>query len=198
MHAVNRIQPGWVLGCLSLLIMAGCSDERVSRGARPVMARGESASRRIANADLANVRSVAAKAFRQRFRLDPDESSGTIMISHPLEVTGKQGPGRVRDVLGRPNRYRQVATMRLSQEGSDTLVQCQVRIQRLDTVERAAFARERGDDRPTDTPIDRSGATSTETRDDWVPVGRDRQTEAEILDQIVRLLGQDTVESGDN
>ena len=64
------------------------------------------------------------------------------------------------------------------------MLQCQVSVERLDTVEQAAFALSRGDDRPNDTPIERLGADTPQTREEWVYVNRDRQAELELLDAI--------------
>jgi len=167
---------------------AGCTATGESSHLRAGTRAGDSASRHILNTTVDTVRPEAARAFRQDFRLDPDLSTGDVLISRPMELTDRPSPERVRDVLGSPNRRRQIATLWLSQDGPHVLVRCQVRIERLDTVERAAFARERGDDRPTETPIDQLGTTSPNAREEWVPVGRDRKTEARILDAIVQSI----------
>ncbi|MHC4442294.1 MAG: hypothetical protein ACYTA5_06825 [Planctomycetota bacterium] len=65
---------------------------------------------------------------------------------------------------------------------------CWVGNQRLETAERASFAEQRGDDRPSDTPIDRLGSTSTYRQEDWIDVSRDRKTELMILDAIRKQL----------
>jgi hypothetical protein len=145
----------------------------------------------LVNASLAEVRPAATEAFRQYFRLDRDASTAHTLISVPMEVTDPETPPRVRDILGTPNRFRRVAELYLQQEGGDVLARCRIQIQRLDTAERAAFARQsRNDDRPTETPIDREGAASARRIDEWTDVGRDRQSEQELLTAIeTRLAG---------
>jgi len=175
----------WLLAACAALAAAGCTDEGLSRGTREYAGRGF-ASRRIPGVDIADVRAAASDALRQEFRLDTERSTGSVLVSRPREVTGRHGPGRVRDLLGAPNRYRQTAVVRLNERDGAVVVRCQVSIERLDTAERSAFAVERGDDRPTETPIDRLGATSPDTREEWVFVGRDRQVENELLEKIVR------------
>jgi len=173
----------------SLLCALGCSEmESSSTGSRDFGRPGDFATRRIDGAALRDVRPAALRAFRQHFRVDPNASVGDRLVSYPVEVTEQTKPERLRDVLGGKNRHRQVAVLILAQEGTKVLAQCQVRTQRLDTAERAAFARETGDDRPGDTPIERRGASSPIAREEWTPVGRDRITEAAILDSIVQAV----------
>lgn len=171
----------------SLLWGLSCAEmDTPSTGSRTFGRPGDFATRRIDGVSLRDVRPAALRAFRMYFRVDPGASAGDRLVSYPAEMTEPVGPERLRDVLGGKSRHRQVATLLLSQEGTSVLAQCQVRTQRLDTAERAAFARETGDDRPSDTPIDRRGASSPIAREEWTPVGRDRTTEAAILDSIVQ------------
>lgn len=189
MQSLSRCQQWWILVGIGFVLQAvGCATMGESSGLRAGMRVRDSASRHILNTTVEAVRATAVRVFRQDFRIDPDISTGNVLISRPVELTDQPRPERVRDMLGSPNRRRQIATLSLSQDGPHVLVQCQVRIQRLDTVERAAFARERGDDRPTVTPIDRLGATSPNTREEWVSIGRDRKIEARILDAIVQQV----------
>ena len=187
MQTSSRCRPWWILAGIGIALQTvGCATPGESSGLRARDRAGDSASRYILNTNLDTVRPAAVRVFRQEYRLDPDLSTGHVLISRPVELTDHPPPERVRDMLGSPNRRRQIATLRLSQDGPHVLVRFQVRIQRLDTIERVTFARQRGDDRPTDTPIDQLGATSPNAREEWVPVGRDRHTEARILDAIVK------------
>lgn len=181
----------WILALasISLLLNAiGCTEQREGMvfggwGARDV------ASRRLLNINLDAVQPIADRAFRQYFRVDRQASSAHEWFSHPTESSKPRQSERVRDWLSAsPNRHRLLAGLRIIQEGKHVLVQCRVRIERLDTAERAAFASERGDDRPTDTPIDRAGASSADVREEWVRIGRDRQTEYLILEAIQEQL----------
>ena len=187
MYVYASLRRWFCLG-LVLLAAAGCESARSgsSMADRPARRPGDFASRRVPDTTIETVRPVAAEVFRSSFRIDTDRSTGDMFVSRPAEATDKVRAERVRDVLGRPNRHRRIALLRLSQDGSSVLVQCQVRLERLDTAEQAAFARERGDDRPTDTPIDRLGADAPKARQEWVYVQRDRQAEAQVLEAIVR------------
>ncbi len=173
---------------LALLAMGGCNGgPSASRtAARPSRSPGDAASRWLPNVPLDAVRPVAADVFRSGYRLDRDRSTGEMLVSQSAEVSGQQRVERVRDVFGRPSRHRRIATLRLSQDGPAVLLQCQVRVERLDTLEQAAFATEQGDDRPNRTPIERLGADTPRPRQEWVYVNRDRQAESDILDAIAR------------
>jgi len=187
MHAVQHLT-FWLAIGLTLVLAAGCDSPPRSSGfqAGPGRSSDDSASRWIPNVTLAAARPVAADVFRSEYRLDLDRSSADTLVSRPTELTDSGQGERVRDVFGRPNRHRQIAVLRITQEGTSVMLQCQVRTERLDTAERAAFARERGDDRPSDTPIDRLGADAPKAREEWVYVRRDRAAESRILDAIVR------------
>jgi len=189
MQTLSRYRCWWILAGMSIVLQAaGCTAQRESSGLLTARRAGDASSRHILNTTVDAVRPEAVRVFRQDYRLDPDASTGNVLISRPIERTDHPGPERLRDVLGSPNRHRQIATLWLNQDGPHVLVQCRVSIQRLDTVERAAFARERGDDRPTDTPIDRFGAASPNAREEWVPVGRERKAETHILDAIIQRV----------
>ncbi|HSW45422.1 MAG TPA: hypothetical protein VLM89_07620 [Phycisphaerae bacterium] len=189
MQAFHLLRCSIVAGlALSLSLAGGCGSPTRSSSlqAGPARATGDYASRRLPDVTLDAIRPVAAQVFRSAYRLDTDRSGGTMLVSRPTEVTDRPQTERVRDVLGRPNRHRRIAILRFNQDGSSVMLQCQVRLERLDTAERAAFARERGDDRPSDTPIERMGADAPRAREEWVYVNRDRRAETDILDSIVQ------------
>ena len=174
---------------LSIWSIVGCSSNGEGAGLILGSSRGGSASQRLLNVGSETVRPIADKVFRTYFRVDPRSSSPNNWISRPAEVRREAKPVRLRDRLtASPSRRRQVAELRIVQKGTDVLAICRVRNQRLETAERASFAEQRGDDRPSDTPIDRLGATSTYRQEDWVDVSRDRKTETMILDAIRRQL----------
>lgn len=165
----------------------GCADDDASTRLGPSR-RGGYSSRRFAGVSLTDARPEVARAFRQYFRLDTERSTGQVLVGRPSEQVRDGEPQRVREVFGGRNRHRRVATVRMSPEAGAVLIMCQVQVERLDTSERAAFARQRGDDRPADTPIERTGNTSADRREEWVPAGRDRQTEQLILASIEERL----------
>lgn len=171
------------------LLLVGCETFNSTRA--PLPPTSDSASRVIGMTAPVQVAPVARQVLAGHFRINQEASSQFDLISLPKEMTDTTGePQRVRDVLAAtPNRKRQVARLWLERNGPDTMLFCRVIIQRLDTSERAAFQRSRGDDRPFDTPIDREGAASVnEERQDWTDVGRDRRTENLILNSIQEQL----------
>lgn len=178
-----------VWSTVMLVGAAGCTSPGGGEDRLGRRSPGQSASRLLQNADLGTVQPVAERVFRQHFRIDPSASTASVLVSRPQEPAGQARPERVRDVL-RPssNPRRQLAELHLSQEGPNVRARCRVETQRLDTAERAAFARARGDDRPTETPIDRQGAASSDPQQEWVTVGRDKELEREILTAIQQDL----------
>lgn len=186
------------------LILAGCETDNNSperTGTPRARATADFATRRIEGTGLGNIRPVAARVFNSYFRVDTTVSSATDLLAFPTDVaapepTGGEAPvaettserpprETVGDVIGvSPRRYRRLAELRLVAAGDATLVQVRVMFQRLTTAERTAFARERGDDRPTDTAIDRLGPTSTNSREEWRDYRRDRKLEQEILNAV--------------
>ncbi len=131
---------GFLLAVVVLWSAGGCGESTRSPAGRLTRASGQFASRRIPDMAVDRVRPQAARVFQQHFRIDPALSTGDMLVSRPMETTERVGTGRVRDVLGSPNRHRLMATLWISQAGSDVVLQCQVRVERLDTAERAAFA----------------------------------------------------------
>lgn len=147
---------------------------------------------RLPGADLGTVRPIAMNVFKQYYRLDSAASTGVVLRSQPAEtdVRGDADSANVREVLsGRQNRRRELAELHVIEDGPDVILRCQVQVQRLDTVERRAFAGSMGgDDRPSETP--RPGRTAGRdevTPEEWVNVGRNRQLEREILDMIAEV-----------
>ena len=174
-----------------LLAAAGCQEGTESSLQTAGPQAGGFASVRLPDVGLGAVRTAGGAAFREHFRVDPAASSDSVLVAKPSDVEGRaeEESARVRDVLAvSRNRRRQLAELHMTQEGRDVQVRCRVIIQRLDTAERAAFAAERGDDRPGHTPIDRSGPDSPMQREEWVNVGRDRQLERTILMDIQQRL----------
>ena len=173
---------------LSALMLPGCAATG-QPGTTRTRGAGDFASRRLPDADIIQVRAVAERVFRQYFRIDPEASSDTVLISRPTEVEGRGRRQNVRDQLTlTPDRQRQIAELRVREEAGVPVVLVSVQGQRLQTTERDTFARNRGDDRPGDTAIQRQGNTSAVPREEWVDMGRDRATEKMILDEIAESL----------
>jgi len=193
---------GWAL----LLILTGCDADTASPeragGATP-RARGTAdfASRRIEGAGLAEVQTIADRVFRSYFRVDRGASTANDLLAYPTDVNTREATTRgeepvaeeptraprdtVGDMIGvAPRRYRRIAELRLAAAENGVVAQVRVMFQRLTSAERAAFARERGDDRPTDTAIDRLGPTSPAPREEWRDDRRDKRLEQEILNAL--------------
>jgi hypothetical protein len=187
MHRWRRVTCLIVCG-LVLGLTCGCNGPRAEAARAPAARPGDWSRRSLLDVQLEDARTVAARAFRKHFRLDMDASTGNHLVSVPADYRARDRQ-RLRDVLG-PTRsqHRKLGELRMVQEGPNVLVQTRVQIQRLETPERAAFARQRGDDRPTDTPIERPGGTGPARQQEWVDTGRDRELEQRMLDDIVQEI----------
>jgi len=177
------------ISIIFLSLMAGCPSEgqRISTFSRQTPA--NMASRQFSKASLKTVQTISDRIFRNYFKVDPQRSSNNVWISRPQEMQKPSQPTQLRDTITVfPARSQNVAELRIEQKGPNILAMCRVQIQRLDTAQRAAFSDHRGDDRPSDTPIDRLGATSVHKQEKWVNAGRDRKTEQMILDAIQKQI----------
>ncbi len=174
---MKRHHAGFVsISLVSLAVLAaGCADQ---------VSRDQSyANQRIAGASRDQAMEVAQLVFRQYFSIDRVDTDEGCIYSRPSEVRESAPPERVRDVLTRtPNRRRQVAELRVATRGGEVIASCRVRVQRLDTSERRAFAPQTGDDRPANNaPFSAEAGTSARQSEDWVDVGRNRQLEQQVL-----------------
>jgi len=180
---------------LSLLFTAGCPPQKRHAERLPQRGMRDFSSTRFNGTDVLTAHPAADRAFKgQAFRVDPSASSTDIWVSRPREIVDPDRLERIRDLLrGSTNRHRTVAELRLVQEGPNILALCRVQVQRLDTIERDVFARARdaGDHRRSETPVGSEGAGQAPSREEWVTVGRDRQTENLILEAIRRALDVD-------
>jgi hypothetical protein len=192
MQVVSRT--GWVVWFAGMAVMAGCDSPEAGPARSSQQSAADFTMSRIPNVDAAAVRPAALQVFKQYFRLDADASSGMVLRSRATETEsrGDREQAGVREILsGRGDRHRQLAELHIIGGGAGVTLRCQVRVQRLETVERSAFAPIRGgDDRPAESkPLGRSEASETRASTDWVNVGRDRQMERQILDEIGEAMG---------
>ncbi len=185
-----------IMATTSLLLVAlvsGC-DAAAGPTRAPRQSAADFAIVRVPAATVSEVRPAAMQVFKQYFRLDNEASTGGVLRSRATETDehGDREQTGVREVLsGRGNRRRQMAELHVIADGPGVVLRCQVQVQRLETVEREAFAPTRsGDDRPSEaTPLGRSSSTEARTAHEWKNVGRDRQLEREILDQVRERIG---------
>jgi hypothetical protein len=120
---------------------------------------------------------------KQGFRLKSVDRDELRIETHPAEQLARGGEGRIRDtVMKVPNRVRRTASLEFSTRGDDIQAFCQVKMERLDTSDYRVFAQQReSSDAPTQTPIDREGATTPRQNQVWSSAGRDESMEREIL-----------------
>lgn len=185
---------------LSLMTVLGClwSTGCESSGTRDLVdwqgAPRDAATARLTGLAMRDVEDAARQVFRQHFSIDAGASREDLLVSRPRALGDDAEDTAVNVVLSGGSRDRRLlAKLQLLQQGTDTIVACQVEMQRMDIAERAAFARQRGDDRPTDTPIERMGADSPRGSEHWSPAGRHRKLERRILGEIQAALGQGEV-----
>jgi hypothetical protein len=138
---------------------------------------------------MSATRSVALQVFKEHFRIDSENSTAWALRSQPRDTAthADNETPRMREMLsGRSGRRRHLGVVELIQRGPDVQVRCQVRVERMESVERTAFAPQRGgDDRPSEVSAnERASMMDTRTRDKWVSVGRDRQLERDMLNAI--------------
>ena len=183
---------------LAVSLVVGCGG---STGSDALLSIGRSsagdesfASQRLANVSLDQAMEAAQQAFRQYYSIDRVDSAERTIYARPAEFReGTQGE-RVRDVLNRKaNRRREIAELRLTSRGADVIAACRVQVQRLDTIERRAFAPQVGDDRPANNnPFAAEEGTTATQREDWVAVGRNRQAEQQVLSSLRERLNPTT------
>jgi hypothetical protein len=172
-------------------VLAGCDNLAIGPAtSRPPSERpGDFSSTIIPGAAMSATRAVALQVFKEHFRIDSESTTAWALRSQPRDTTthADNETPRMREMLsGRSGRRRHQGVVELVQRGPDVMVRCQVRVERMETVERTAFAPQRGgDDRPSEVSAnERASMMETRSRDKWVNVGRDRQLEHEMLEAI--------------
>lgn len=194
----NGIRIWAVIWVLPLLVISVGCDALVRQPPPTAQEPADFSSTRLAGVGLGAVRPIAADVLTGRYRLDTAQSTGSVLISRPLEVSerGDAEQAGVRERLsGAAGRRRQIAHVHLVERGGDVLVRCHVQVQRLDVAERGAFVSPRAaDDRPGNLPAQQAAGTRTLSEEDWIDVGRDRHTERSMLNEIRQRLQGNRVE----
>ena len=124
------------------------------------------------------------------YRIDRRDEAAGILITRP--ITGL-AEGRL---TARPARLtsrgdtRRVAEVRVEQTADAVSVYCRVLVQEQTTQAHRLFERDyRGYDTPTDTPIEREGATTVRQNTVWRTIRRDKHAEREILAGVTARTG---------
>ena len=186
MQQWNRcLSRSYVVSVCVGLILTGCATSGALM--RRLVPPGGASSQRLIGIDTSQAAGAADRAFRQYFQVNRDASGPNLWVSRATEMTKEEK--KEHSLARRSQRHRRIAELELLPQGNDVVVRCQVRIERFSSTERAAFAGQRGDDRPTETPIDHMHGGSTRRQEEWVRAGRDRRTEQLILGSIGRSLG---------
>ena len=171
--------------CSAFLLISGC----VSSGLSPL----QYGHRRIEGGD----RSVVFAAARdvlidQGFSLDSADPVTGVIITQPAAVaSGFRGEQRL-SLLSGPGftssrRMRRFAEVRLAQSTAGISIYCKVLLQRQATEALRMFQRDSTvSDIPSETAIEREGATTVEQNVFWQTVRRDKTAERRILEAIVK------------
>lgn len=178
----GRLARAWLM--MPALLAAGCVGPGASGTARDRPAGGSRALLPKVAPDAAF--DAAVYAVGQWFRVAEASRSEGAIRSVTEEFEQKGGTGRIRDAaLNFPNRMRRTAAVYVSPHPTGTLVQCEVRVERLDTADHRAFRDNlRFNDYPNETPIDREAGVSAEQDQVWTSMPRDSRLERDILDVI--------------
>jgi len=173
---------------IALVPLAGCSsstgrieEQRGTGGATPQTFR---------NTSLAGVFDAGEEALREHF--------GAVRVSHgrgaieagPESFTQRGGTARVTDPALRPTyQMRRFGTLWIAEDENGVIVNCQVRVQRLDTTDYRSLKTHREfNDLPTETPIDNDAGLTADQRQAWTELARDQTMERQILGAIYRRL----------
>jgi hypothetical protein len=143
-------------------------------------------SRVIEGASPDEVFQAAQVVLRREFgRVQVDPGARRI-VSEPAEYRTSSESGTARDFYGGRSTMRRTAHFSVAPRGDGTVAQLRVDIERQDTDRREVFQpdRNRISDAPSQTPIERDAATSTEQNTVWTFVRRDRQLERALLTEL--------------
>jgi hypothetical protein len=118
------------------------------------------------------------------YQIDRADSAEGVLTTQPVmgAESAKSASGFG---LGRVT-VRTVAEVRVQAAETGSTVFCRVRVEQLATASHAAFLQDRGaSDLPSQTPIDREGATTEEQNAVWTMIRRDRAKERAIIGAIL-------------
>lgn len=118
------------------------------------------------------------------YEIDRADPAAGVLTTRPVSGTesarSASGFG-----LGRVT-VRTIAEVRVQPADTGSTLFCRVRVEELTTASHAAFLQDRGaSDLPSQTPIDREGATTEAQNSVWTMVRRDRAKERAIIHAIL-------------
>lgn len=189
-HGFGKVLRALSFGAIACFGLAsiGCSstndsvsEQRSTGGATPQTFR---------NATLASVFDAGAEAMRENFTVvRVSQGRGTVEAG-PESFTQRGGTARVTDSALKPTyQMRRIGTLWISDDGDGVVVNCQIRMQRLDTTDyRSQQTHMQFNDLPTDTPIDNEAGLTADQREAWTEQPRDQTMERQILGAISRRL----------
>ena len=181
---------------LCWIALAGCDSIAPSLSRPPSERPEDFSSTLVPGAGSQAARPATVQVLKEHFRIDLENSTALKLRTQPQPTTAQgesDTPGMHEMLIGRPAQRREFAVVELTERGSDTLIRCQVKIERRQRAERrTAFAPQAGgDDRPAErTAAERASMSDVREQDRWVNDGRDRRLEQTILNQIAERLGR--------
>jgi hypothetical protein len=133
---------------------------------------------------------AAEQALQRYFVIETRNPAAGILRARPVESKlDSSGTRIISDAMGGSRTGRQLAEMRVQQEGPDVDVSCRVLIQELETERFRMAERQRGVyDQPTDTPAEVEAGTTSEQNAVWVNRARNRELERRILETVDQLV----------
>lgn len=144
-------------------------------------------SRIISGAEPAEVFVGAQAILRREFGPLKVESESMRLTSRPIEFRTSSDSGTARDLYGGRSTMRRTAYFVASSRGGEAVARLRIEIERQDTARQEAFQPDRDrrlGDAPSQTPIERDAATSSDQNAVWTYVKRDRRLERELLAEL--------------
>jgi len=180
-----------ISAALAMLLVAGCDMESSGFGGI-----GYTGHKRQIMCPATDIKDDVAMALGRRvlashgFKVKTADVDSMTIETFASEKTVRGGEGRLRDsVVKLPNRVRRTASLEFSKRGGDLQAWCQVKLERQTTADHRVWARQRQfDDAPTETPIEREGATTDSQNTVWSSAGRDQSLEHQILSDLRKRI----------
>ena len=171
------------------LWLTGCSQGLETRSFQ---------SRIIQPASADDVFGAAQVLLRREFGRLKIESDARRVVTEPVEYRTSSESGTARDFYGGRSTMRRTAHLSVAPRGNGAIARLRVDIERQDTARREAFQpdRNRLSDAPSQTPIERDAATSTEQNTVWTFVKRDRRLERALLAELEEQFAPTPVAAG--